>query len=55
MAENALADEYVNNPHLLNTELRIQVEKSFQFAQIDPKELAAKLIAGAKRQPQAAY
>jgi hypothetical protein len=55
MAENALADEYVNNPHLLDTELRIQVEKSFQFAQIDPKELAAELIAGAKRQPQAAY
>lgn len=55
MAENALADEYVNNPHLLNTELRVQVERSFKFSQIDPKELAASLLAAAKRQPKAAY
>ena len=53
LAENALANEYVNNPHLLDPELRSQVD-SFQFSQIDPKELAASLIAAAQRQPKAA-
>jgi hypothetical protein len=53
LAENALANEYVNNPHLLDPELRSQVD-SFQFTQIDPKELAASLIAAAGRQPKAA-
>jgi hypothetical protein len=55
MAENALADEYVNNPHLLNTELRVQVQQSFKFTQIDPKELAASSIAIVKQQRKAAY
>lgn len=53
LAENALANEYVNNPHLLDPELRSQVD-SFQFTQIDPKELAASLIAATGRQPKAA-
>jgi hypothetical protein len=44
MAESVLADRYINNPHLLSSELRAQVD-SIQFAKIDPKELAASLVA----------
>ena len=53
LAENALADQYINNPHLLDPTLRAQVD-SFQFTQTDPKELAASLIAAAQRQMKAA-
>jgi hypothetical protein len=44
MAESVLADRYINNPHLLSSELRAQVD-SIQFTKIDPKELAASLVA----------
>jgi hypothetical protein len=53
MAESALADRYINNPHLLNSELREQVD-SIQFTKIDPKELAASLVATAQQQLKAA-
>jgi hypothetical protein len=53
LAENALADQYINNPHLLDPTLRAQVD-SFQFTQTDPKGLAASLIAAAQRLPKAA-
>jgi hypothetical protein len=48
LAENALADQYINNPHLLDPTLRAQVD-SFQYSKIDPKELAASLVASAQR------
>ncbi len=48
MAESALADRYINNPHLLNSELREQVD-SIQFTKIDPKELAASLVANVQQ------
>lgn len=48
MAESVLADRYINNPHLLSSELRAQVD-SIQFAKIDPKELAASLVATVRR------
>jgi hypothetical protein len=47
LAENALVEQYMNNPSLLNPELRAQIE-SFNYREIDPKELAASLIAGAQ-------
>jgi hypothetical protein len=53
IAENVLADQYINNPHLLSADLRAQVD-SIQFATIDPKELAASLVATAQRQMKAA-
>jgi hypothetical protein len=53
IAENVLADQYINNPHLLSADLRAQVD-SIQFAKIDPKELAASLVATAQRQMKAA-
>lgn len=53
LAESALADQYINNPHLLDPELRAQVD-SFQYSKIDPKELAASLVASAQRQMKAA-
>ncbi|AFY93145.1 hypothetical protein [Chamaesiphon minutus] len=53
LAENALADQYINNPHLLDPTLRAQLD-SFQFTQTDPKGLAASLIAAAQRLPKAA-
>jgi hypothetical protein len=53
LAESALADQYINNPHLLNPELRAQVD-SFQYSKIDPKGLAASLVASAQRQMKAA-
>ena len=53
LAESALADQYINNPHLLNPELRAQVD-GFQYSKIDPKELAASLVANAQRQMKAA-
>ncbi len=48
MAESALADRYLNNPHLLSSELREQVD-SIQFTKIDPKELAASLVANVQQ------
>jgi hypothetical protein len=48
LAENALADQYINNPHLLDPTLRAQVD-SFQYSKIDPKGLAASLVASAQR------
>jgi hypothetical protein len=53
MAESVLADRYINNPHLLSSELRAQVD-SIQFAKIDPKELAASLVASGQQQMKAA-
>ena len=53
LAESALADQYINNPHLLDPELRAQVD-NFQYSKIDPKELAASLVASAQRQMKAA-
>jgi hypothetical protein len=47
LAENALVEQYMNNPSLLNPELRAQID-SFNYREIDPKELAASLIAGAQ-------
>ena len=48
LAESALADQYINNPHLLDPTLRAQVD-SFQYSKIDPKGLAASLVASAQR------
>jgi hypothetical protein len=48
MAESVLADRYINNPHLLSSELRAQVD-SIQFTKIDPKELAASLVASGQQ------
>ena len=48
MAENALAEQYINNPHLLNPDLLAQVD-DFQFSKIDPKGLAASLVATAQQ------
>lgn len=54
LAERVLADQYMNNPELLDPELRSQID-SFQFTQeIDPKKLAASLVAAAQRLPKAA-
>jgi hypothetical protein len=53
LAESALADQYINNPHLLDPTLRAQVD-DFQYSKIDPKELAASLVASAQRQMKAA-
>jgi hypothetical protein len=53
LAENALADQYINNPHLLDPTLRAQVD-SFQYSKIDPKGLAASLVASAQRLTTAA-
>jgi hypothetical protein len=53
LAESALADQYINNPHLLNPDLRAQVD-SFQYSKIDPKGLAASLVATAQRLTTAA-
>jgi hypothetical protein len=47
LAENALTEQYLQNPHLLDPELRAQVD-SFEFTAIDPKELAASLVASAQ-------
>jgi hypothetical protein len=48
MAESVLADRYINNPDLLSSELRAQID-SIEFAKIDPKELAASLVATVRR------
>jgi hypothetical protein len=53
MAESVLADRYINNPHLLSSELRAQVD-SIQFTKVDPKELAALLVASGQQQMKAA-
>ena len=54
LAERVLADQYMNNPDLLDPELRLQID-SFQFTQkIDPKKLAASLVTAAQRLPRAA-
>jgi hypothetical protein len=47
MAENALAQQYMENPSLLSPELQAQIG-SLQHREIDPKELAASLIASAQ-------
>jgi hypothetical protein len=47
MAENALAQQYMENPALLSPELQAQIG-SLQHREIDPKELAASLIASAQ-------
>jgi hypothetical protein len=44
LAEYTLAEQYISNPHLLNPELRAQLD-SVQSAKIDPKKLAALLVA----------
>ena len=48
LAEHTLAEQYINNPHLLNPDLRAQLD-AIQFSQIDPKELAASLVTAAQR------
>jgi hypothetical protein len=48
MAESVLADRYINNPDLLSSELRAQID-SIQFTKVDPKELAASLVATVRR------
>lgn len=48
MAESVLADRYINNPDLLSSELRAQID-SVQFTKVDPKELAASLVATVRR------
>jgi hypothetical protein len=54
LAERVLADQYMNNPELLDPKLRSQID-SFQFTQeIDPKKLAASLVNAAQRLPRAA-
>jgi hypothetical protein len=54
LAEKVLADKYMNNPDLLDPELRSQLD-SFQFTQrIDVKKLAASLVNSAQRLPRAA-
>ena len=53
LAQKVLADQYMNNPDLLDPKLRAQVD-SFQFTEIDPKALAASLVNAAQRLPRAA-
>ena len=53
LAQKVLADQYMNNPDLLDPKLRAQVD-SFQFTEIDPKTLAASLVNAAQRLPKAA-
>ena len=53
LAQKVLADQYMNNPDLLDPKLRAQVD-SFQFTEIDPKSLAASLVNAAQRLPKAA-
>jgi hypothetical protein len=47
LAENVLVQQYMDDPSLLKPELRAQIG-SFEYREIDPKELAASLIAGAQ-------
>jgi hypothetical protein len=47
MAEHALVEQYMNDPTLLNPDLLAQIG-SVQYREVDPKELAASLIAGAR-------
>jgi hypothetical protein len=53
LAEHTLAEQYINNPHLLNPDLRSQLD-AIQFSKIDPKGLAASLVATAQRHMTAA-
>jgi hypothetical protein len=53
LAESALAQQYLNNPAMLDPQLRAQVD-SFQYSKIDPKGLAASLVATAQRRMTAA-
>ena len=53
LAESAPAEQYINNPHLLSPDLRAQVD-NIQFSKIDPKELAASLVASAQQLKTAA-
>jgi hypothetical protein len=48
VAEQTLANQYIQNPEALDPQLRAQIE-AFQIPSIDPKGLAAKLISGAQR------
>jgi hypothetical protein len=45
IAESAIANRYLQNPNLLDPELRAQID-SIPIPKIDPKELAASLIRG---------
>jgi hypothetical protein len=47
LAENALVQQYMDNPSLLKPELREQIS-NLEYREIDPKELAASLIAEAQ-------
>jgi hypothetical protein len=47
LAENVLVQQYMDDPSLLKPELRAQIG-SFEYREIDPKELAASLIAEAQ-------
>jgi hypothetical protein len=47
LAENALVQQYMNDPSLLKPELRQQIS-NLEYREIDPKELAASLIAEAQ-------
>ena len=46
IAEYTLAEQYISNPHLLDPELRAQLD-DVQSVKIDPKKLAASLISAA--------
>jgi hypothetical protein len=47
LAENVLVQQYMDDPSLLKPELRAQIG-SFEYREIDPKELAASLVAEAQ-------
>jgi hypothetical protein len=49
LAEYTLAEQYINNPHLLDPDLRVQLD-DVQAVRIDPKKLAASLVFAATGQ-----
>ena len=53
LAEYKLAEQYINNPDLLDPELRAQLD-DIQSVKIDPKKLAASLVATVQRLMKAA-
>ena len=46
IAEHTLAEQYINNPNLLDPELRAQLD-DVEAVKIDPKKLAASLVSAA--------
>jgi hypothetical protein len=46
LAEHTLAEQYINNPNLLDPELRAQLD-DVEAVRIDPKKLAASLVSAA--------